>query len=464
MRQIIPAFLLLWLGNNIVLCQDSTLNFAGTGNNNRNNLNYFIRGGFYGWYDKNDEKPYVSSAYSDIGIRLEKDNGTYFRAFGDLRYRYGAEFQKPVSRFDIREGYVTVYRRKWDLSAGLEILKWGRADFTNPTNKFSPRNMLSRSPDREDMDLGNILSVFNLFLTGNIRLQAVAMPFYRPSLLIIDPVPLPSYVTINTLDQLVTGKNLMTYGLKVDFYMNRIDWSLSWFDGYDPMPGISLSSFTLDTGSGIPVFNMILAETPYKIRQAGLDFETSAGLFGLRGEAAFSVPELSAEIHEFVPFPELKWVAGIDWSSGIWRLTGEYSGKLVTHFTPSLTASPVGTEPDYLELAGLLTDPTFDAGTYIKDQVGAFNRLYNYQVDRVYHSAGLKAEAELAYGRILPSVLTMYNFISGDLLVIPEVRLKPADGFTITGGAEIYSGRKNSLFDLVKDFMNNVYVSLRVDF
>lgn len=464
MRQIIPAFFLLWFSNNIILCQDSTFYLSGYENNNRNYLNFFIRGGAYGWYDKDEKKPYVSSAYSDIGIRLEKDNGTNFRAFADLRYRYGAEFLKPVSRFDIREGYVTFYGKKWDLSAGLEILKWGRADFTNPTNKFSPRNMLSRSPDREDMDLGNLLSVFNFFPASNIRLEAVVMPYYRSSVLIIDPLPLPAYVTINTLDHMVTGKNLMTYGFKIDFYIDGIDWSLSWFDGYDPMPGISLASFTLDAGSGIPVFNIMLAEKPYRIRQAGLDFATSAGELGLRGEAAYSFPGLPAESHEFVPFPELKWIAGIDWSSGIWRFTGEYNGKLITHFTPSLTTPLIGTEPDYPELAAMLLDPAFDPGTYIKDQVGAFNRLYNYQADRIYHSAGLKAEAELAYGRVLPSVFTMYNFVSGDLLVNPEVRFKPADGFTITGGTEIYSGRNGSLFDLVNDFMNAVYVALRVDF
>jgi hypothetical protein len=464
MKHIIPAFLFLWLCNNILHSQDSTYYFTGTENNNRNSLNFFIRGGCYGWYDNNDEKPYISSAYSDIGIKIEKENGTNFRVFADLRYRYGAEFLKPVSRFDIREGYVTFYRKKWDLSAGLEILKWGRADFTNPTNKFSSVNMLSRSPDRGDMDLGNLMSSLNLFLTRKIRLEAVAMPFYRPSVLIIDPVPLPQYVTIASLDHLVTAKNLVSYGFKVDFYMKGIDWSLSWFDGYNPMPGISLALFTLDTGSEMPVFNILLAEKPYKIRQAGLDFETSAGCLGLRGETAFSVPELSADTHEYVPFPELKWVAGIDWSSGIWRFTGEYNGKLITHFTPSLTTPLIGTEPDYLELAGMLIDPAFDPGTYIKEQIGAFNRLYNYQVDRIYHSAVLKIEADLAYGRILPSVLAMYNFESGDLLVIPEVRLKPADGFTVTGGAEIYSGKKGSLFHLVNDFMNTIYVSLRVDF
>ena len=63
-----------------------------------------------------------------------------------------------------------------------------------------------------------------------------------------------------------------------------------------------------------------------------------------------------------------------------------------------------------------------------------------------------------------PSVFTMYNFNSRDLLVIPEMKLKPADGLTITAGAELYYGRSGSLFDLVNDFMNGFYISMRVDF
>jgi hypothetical protein len=73
-------------------------------------------------------------------------------------------------------------------------------------------------------------------------------------------------------------------------------------------------------------------------------------------------------------------------------------------------------------------------------------------------------EAELGFSRYMPSLLAMYNITSGDLLIIPEVRIRPLDGFTITAGAEIYSGKKGSLYDLVDDFMNGAYMSVRFDF
>ena len=90
----------------------------------------------------------------------------------DLRFRYGSEFREPVNRLDLREGYIDVYGKKWDLSAGQQIIKWGRADFTNPTSKLNPQNFVSRSPDREDMDLGNLLSSVNWYPSDLMSLAA----------------------------------------------------------------------------------------------------------------------------------------------------------------------------------------------------------------------------------------------------------------------------------------------------
>ena len=216
--------------------QDSLSYSPDTEGIKKSSLNGFIRGGLYAWEDQTDNKLYVSSAFSDLALKLESGNGLNFRAFADLRFRYGSEFLEPVSKLDIREAYITVNGKKWKFSIGQEIIKWGRCDFTNPTGKLSPGDMLLRSPDREDMDMANLLSSVNLFPGKSVNLEAVVVPFYRPSRLIVDPVPVPENVTINKISPLLTGKDMFSYGLKVDFYLKRIDWSLSWFDGYDPMP------------------------------------------------------------------------------------------------------------------------------------------------------------------------------------------------------------------------------------
>jgi hypothetical protein len=462
MRILVLIFSYLLFIDPFLYCQDSLSIRDQTGNSKV--INGFVRGGFYSWADRKDNKLNVPSAFSDLGLRLETGTIHNFSAFADLRFRYGTEFLKPVSRFDLHEAYVTMGGERWKLAVGQKIIKWGRCDFTNPTSKLSPQNMLSRSPDKEDMDMGNLLAEASYYPWSPIKVTAVVMPYYKPSVLIIEPIPLPANVTISEPASLFTGNGMFSYAFKTEFRMNRFDWSLSWFEGYDPLPGIALTAFTPDTTQLIPAPQIGLDIKPYKLRMAGMDFETTAGPFGIRGEAAFTIPVLPGRTNEYVPLPEFKYAAGFDWAPGRWRFTGEYSGKYIFDFTPAVAGSFVETKIDYGALTALFATPGFDLHEYARQQVTAFNRLYNYQLKRSYHSAGLRAEAELANGKLLPSVFTMVNITTRDLLIMPELRVKPSDGLTISIGAEIYSGRSGSLYDLIDDFMDGVFLSLRADF
>jgi len=437
-----------------------------TGNNykTRTAISGFIRGGFYGSIDQDNDKPYVSSSLADAGVRIETSNGLNFNAFSDLRFRYGTEFLEPVSRLDIREAFVTAYGKVWSVSAGQKIIKWGRADFTNPTSKLSPQDLVSRSPDREDINMGNLLLSAKVYPVKFLTLEAVAVPFYRPSKLLVDPIELPFYVTIDQIGSMLTAREMFSYGLKSDIHVRGADMSLSWFDGYDPMPGFALSNFNLDMSGTFPIPYTRLEMTPYKIRNIGFDFETTLGSFGVRGEASYMIPYDSWKSYEYVPLPELKWAIGTDWSAGNWRFTAEYSGKAIPDFTPSSVAPFIGSEPDMAEIMTLMSVPGFDFGEYVRQQIGAFNRLYNYQLEKSYHSAGLRIETELFYGKLKPSVLTLYNVTSGDLMMTPELVIVPADGLKISLAGDYFSGKKGSLYDIADDFMNCIRISLRVDF
>jgi len=424
----------------------------------------FVRGGLYGSIDDNDDKPYISSAFSDFSLKAESKDNLHYKAFADLRFRYGTEFLEPVKRIDLREAYVKVNGKKWDVTAGQTIIKWGRADFTNPTSKLNPRNFIIRSPDPEDMDIGNLLANARWYPVSTVSFEAVAVPYYRSSVLLIDPLPLPSYVKINQITSLLTAKGMFTYGLKAQMHLTGIDMSLSWFDGYDPMPGVALNSFDLDMTGPIPVPSAELAMTPYKIRNLGFDFETTAGNIGIRGEAAWSLPYESYNTYEYVSLAEIKYVTGMDWMPGNWRITGEYSGKFIPDFETAPVEPFIGTEFDLVQLAILMADPDFVLEDYVRQQVGAFNRLYNYQLERSYHSAGIRIETDLFYGKLTPSVFTQYNFTSHDYLLMPELKYKPADGLTLSAEGDFYSGRKGSIYDLIDEFMNCIRIAVRVDF
>lgn len=430
----------------------------------KSTISGFIRGGFFGSTDPVNDNAYLSSAFSDAGIKVEISNNLNFSAFSDIRFRYGTEFLKPVNKLDIREVFINVYGKRWNVSTGQKIIKWGRADFTNPTSKLSPQDLVYRSPDREDMNLGNLLVSGKWYPLKSLSFEAVAIPYYRSSKLLTDQVKLPFYVTIDPIETLVTSREMFSYGVKTDLHIKGADLSLSMFDGYDPMPGTALSSFNPDLTGTFPIPYTKLEMTPYKIRNFGFDFETTPGDFGLRGEASYKAPYKSWELFEFIPMPELIWVAGADWSSGNWRFTGEYSGKIIPGFIPSAVDPFIGSEPDMAQIMSLMSIPGFNMEDYIRDQVRAFNRLYNYQLEKSYHTAGLRIETEFLYGKLITSLLTLYNFTSHDFLITPELNIIPADGIKISLAGDYFSGRKGSLYDFANDFMNCVRISLRVDF
>jgi hypothetical protein len=450
--------------NQIASGQDSIPASEVIKKNNHAAVYGYIRAGAYYDINRNGNDPFLSAGFSDIDLKIESGNSGTFKAFADIRYRYGSEFGKEVNGLSIREAMVSIGGKRWNVSAGQQIVKWGRADFTNLSSRFNPQNQVSRSPDREDMDLGNMMACVNWSPFGIVTLKAVFEPFYRPSILIIDPVPMPVNTTLNQIDRIITDQQLSSFGVKADFHLKGIDWSISWFDGYDPMPGIALTSFNLDLSGTVPVAATVLSVRPYKTKAAGFDFEASAGIFGIRGEASWSIPCKSYRLNEYVPAEEVKWVAGLDWSADSWRISGECSGKYIPDFTPSASAPGILTTPDLSMLAGMMSNPEFDMTGYVRQQVSSFNRLFNYQLKKLYYSAGVRIESDLLYGRILPSFFMMYNITSGDLLLVPEVRYKPVDGLTLVAGAEIFGGRKGSLYYIVNDFMNTIYVALKIDF
>jgi hypothetical protein len=213
-----------------------------------------------------------------------------------------------------------------------------------------------------------------------------------------------------------------------------------------------------------PVPSILMSFRPYKIRMIGADMETTLGDVSIRGEASRTFPELSGSQFEYVPFPEMNWILGADYSSGNWRFLIEYNGKFVYDYIPSATLPVLGSAEDFNIPPSILADPLFNPYDYVKQQVGAFSRLYNYQLEKTYHSAGMRIESDFMYGRLTPALYSLYNFTSHDLLVIPEVRFKPYDRLTFTAGFEYYHGSKDSLFELIDDFMNNCYAAIRIDF
>ncbi len=436
----------------------------GVTRNRTHDLYGYCRAGFYGWKGNSFYKPDISSGYIDLDIKYEKVPGTWYSIVSDLRYRYGYEFNKPVSRFEVREARFMLSGKKGNATFGQQVIKWGPTDIFNPESKLNPLNLLARSSDREDMDLGNLSARLRYYPSSLLSVEAVAIPFYRPSVMVTDLIPLPSYVTLEELSGLRTDRLRFTYALRSDVHLSSMDIGLSWFDGYDPMPGTRFMNFATDNSGPVPLPLVVLALSPYKIRNACIDFEKTAGITVIRGEVTLSVPHISYKKYEYVPMPEINWVTGADRFIGDWHVIAEYSGKMIPGFTGPAVA-PLFAAAGIQGAIDLSVFPDgLDPEYFIKDQVAAFNRLYFNQLHKWYHSAGLRISRELLYGKMSTSFLVLYNFTTHDLYLNPGISVSPVDGLTIKVSMDYYSGKNGSLYDLTDSFLNSINAALRIDF
>jgi len=64
------------------------------------------------------DKTALSTGFSDLALKLSTEDGKSYKAYADLRIRYGMEFGSQVKDFSIYEAYVSWYKRWIEISAG----------------------------------------------------------------------------------------------------------------------------------------------------------------------------------------------------------------------------------------------------------------------------------------------------------------------------------------------------------
>ncbi|MEE4213638.1 MAG: hypothetical protein V2I34_01145 [Bacteroidales bacterium] len=418
-------------------------------------LGGFIRSGFY--INSPDGSSGIPVTFADFRLEAEAGNGTDYKAFADLRYRYGSEYGSTVNKASLREAWAAWYTPYTEIRAGKQIIKWSRMDFFRLQDAVNPRNDLFRSFDPADRDLGNISLNLNINPSENISLQAVFIPRYRASELYTGFMDLPAIINIKDFD--AASYKSASYGLRAELFLRNFNADIGFYDGYNPLPGLGLD--TIITGGQDNAPSVVLEENPFKIRTLSAGMELILGKNILRTEFAWTDPDADHRQKENVMLPEIRWAAGLERSFGDLQVLLEYSGKYLCDFFEAAFDPVLPDESSFNELGQLPPEQAFNLARL---QIGSFNRLYNYQMDEYSHYAGLSLSSTRALALIKPSVNILYNINAGEYLLNPVLEINPSDNLEIIAGAEIYGGRDNSLFDMISESLNSFYTGLRIDF
>jgi hypothetical protein len=418
-------------------------------------LGGYTRGTLY--LGENDNDPEVSSGYGEAAIKLKFIPDRNLNIFSEFRLRVGYEYGSAIIRPEIRELFADIYLGKLDLRIGHQIIAWGRADGINPTDNLTPRNYFVRSPEPDDMRMGNYLFMGKFRVNENIRLEGVWVPFYRYSIYRFDLFDMPDYVNIKNPGNLEWENSGGNLALKTEFLFSLMDGSVSWFSGFDPQPGIDITNLSMNL-SGL---TLDLEAKAFRHNTIGADFATMAGSFGIRGEAALRIPVKGDRNEVYTPNADLRYVLGIDRSFGNFNIMAQYIGQWVNDFADM---------PDLMLFDKSDAFPIPDSSMYdlipgiLNEQIHGFNRLIYGQTHRVSHTFSIRPSLALFHSTVNAEAFLMYNLSTEELTIMPKLSYSLSDNWKITLGGQYFSGPENTLNDIAGPVFNGGFLELRWSF
>jgi hypothetical protein len=242
----------------------------------RNKLNDFgidgsLRASYWSSNKLLDDEDGVANAmlWARFNRKINENIGVY--ASGHVGVEGVGEYNED--RNLLREGYIDLRLNRLDVRAGKQIIAWGRADRLNPTDNLTPRDFTLLVPEEDDNRFGSLALRSKLALGEQYMLHAIWLPDFRPYRY---PVPVPAGFSVER--DIPDGSD--NFAVKFEQSGGRVDWSVSYFSGYDLVPDWRFKT------SGLPA--LVAQGRHNRIQVLGLDGATTAGPYGVRWEIAYT--------------------------------------------------------------------------------------------------------------------------------------------------------------------------------
>jgi hypothetical protein len=336
-------------------------------------------------------------------------------------------FREHESWGELREAYVAVRLSRLDLRLGKQIIVWGRADRLNPTDTLTPRNFTLLVPDDDDQRFGTP-AIKATYYFGSLSFTGIWLAHFTPHIVPIQQPPPPV-----TLRQQIPGNTLGQGAIKLELTGKAVDWSLSFFDGFDLTPDIKFGQMS---PSAVPLFL-----TYHRIRVIGADAATTVGRYGLRAEVAYTFTKDESGKNPLIKNPFFYLVMGSD------RTFLEYLNVNVQYFLRVVKNfhNPVDIPDPFLRTVAL----RFAALT---SQRNAFQQGVSLRVNYKWFNETLEGE-----------IAGVLSFTRLDFVLRPKVVYAFTDRWKGTLGADIFRGSRNVFFGRLRQ-NSGAYVEMRYSF
>jgi hypothetical protein len=333
----------------------------------------------------------------------------------EVRFANTAVGKGAATRVSLLEGYATLRFARADLRLGKQIVPWGRADGINPTDNLTPRDYTVLLPFEDDQRFGTIGAKLDLLLSPEHTLTLFASPAFEPA-----RVPLPSAAgPVERREPAHTLANTHG-GMRLNKVGEGLDWSLSYFRGFNLLPGAQL----VEEGMAQPTLRLRYD----RITVLGADFARNYGRFGLRGEIAYVDTVDDAGSTPGVSNPHLHWIVGVDrtFFATLNANLQFFQKRVRKHRDPQAWRTPA------------------------ERSMALLNSLIDGQGDAVTNAVTFRVSNKWLNDTLEAEVFAVHNLTRADSLVRPLVTYAFSDRWKGTVGAEIYRGSSNTQYGSLK--------------
>jgi len=234
-------------------------------------------------------------------------------------------------RLALRRLAATFTHRALTIDAGKQFIRWGKTDIVTPTDRFAPRDFLN-VVDTEFLPVAGVRGVVQ---AGANAVEAVWVPRFTPSRVpLIDQrwTAVPSeFAAVRVIDAGASLPDRSQAGLRFSRIAERVEYSLSFFDGFNHLPNVSVIPAPTPLGA-VPALAVRRAYP--SIRSYGGDAALPAKLLTIKAEAAYFTSP-SADTDEYVLY-----VVQLERQTGEWLIVGGYAGEAVTARRSTLAFAP----------------------------------------------------------------------------------------------------------------------------
>lgn len=336
--------------------------------------------------------------------QLPKDIGLYAEAWA----RSDNVFKGTDKQYLMREAYADYATDAWDFRVGRQIIAWGRADRINPTDNLTPRNFRILVPEDDDNRFG-ALAAKARYTFGDYSVTGIWLPDFRANVL-----PFPEQAGVSFEEDVPNSHR--AFATKFERSGKDVDWSVSYYDGFDLNPDISVKSVA-------PSGAMTMLLSHHRYRVLGADAATALGRYGLRGEFAYARTDDSNGDDPFIKNPFFWGVMGVERTFFSYlNVNLQYFVRYVTKFDDPSNVNPA-----------------------LRD-VALTQAVISNQRDRAQHGFTFRISNKWMNETLEGEVAGMWDFTRNGYLLRPKVIYAINDKWKAVAGFDYYGGPDDSFF------------------